>query len=134
VDNLEQAAEAMQPAAKHLSDIQLQQAIPSEQKALQHLLRAEALFTEIQVAFQQAGAGGGGSQAGRDLAEMFELEMDLEKNQYETESQVAKDASREQIDDAIRKLRELAQRQERLEREAANQRQAMREQQRWRQE
>jgi hypothetical protein len=134
VKNLEDAANAMQPAAEHLNGIKLRQAIPSEQKALQHLLRAEALFTEIQVAFQRSNSGGGGSQAGRDLAEMFELEMDLEKNQYETESQVAKDSTREQIDEAARKLKELAQRQERLEREAANQRQAMREQQRWRQE
>ncbi len=77
----------MSPAAKSLGDIELQKAISSEQKALQHLLRAEALYTDIEMQFRSAqGGGGGGSQAGRDLAEMFEPEMDLEKNQYETEN------------------------------------------------
>ena len=74
------------------------------------------MFTDIQVAFQQGGGGGGG-MAGRDLSELFELEMDLEKNQYETESPVAfneQNAQQEQVDEAIRKLQELARRQEQL--------------------
>ncbi|MFO7275771.1 MAG: DUF4175 family protein [Pseudomonadota bacterium] len=132
VENLQLAVQAMEPAARDLGEIRLQEAIPSEQKALQHLLRAEALITDIQVAFQRD--GGGGSQAGRDLAEMFELEMDLEKNQYETESRVSADASSSrELEEAIRKLRELAQRQERLAREAERNRQTP-EMQRWRQE
>ena len=56
-----------------------------EQKALQSLLRAESLFRDIQVAFgQQGGGGGGGGGAQRDLARMFDLELDTSKNQYET--------------------------------------------------
>jgi hypothetical protein len=134
VENLEQAAEAMQPAVKHLSEIELDAAIPPEQKALQHLLRAEALVTEIQVSFQNSNAGGGGA-AGRDLSEMFELEMDLEKNQYETEARARQENnSPEELAEATAKLRELAQRQERLAREAANDRQSMRERNRWQQE
>ena len=85
VQALEQAATAMGPAAERLADIELDNAVPPEQEALQHLLRAESVFTDIQVAFQQGGGGGGGI-AGRDLSELFELEMDLEKNQYETEA------------------------------------------------
>jgi hypothetical protein len=135
LDNLEQAAKAMQPAAEHLSDVELAQAIPQEQKALQHLLRAEALYSDIEVQFRQANSGGGGGgNAGRDLAEMFELEMDLDKNQYETESRAAGDESPQQLADALRKLRELAQRQERLAREAARQQQGPRESERWKQE
>jgi hypothetical protein len=134
VENLEQAAEAMMPAVKHLSEIELDAAIPPEQKALQHLLRAEALVTEIQVSFQSSNAGGGGA-AGRDLSEMFELEMDLEKNQYETEARARQENnSPEELAEAIRKLRELAARQERLARDAANDRQSMRERNRWQQE
>lgn len=134
IDNLQKAAEAMQPAAKNLGDIKLAEAIPSEQKALQHLMRADALYTDIQVQFQNAMAGGGNAnQAGRDLAEMFELEMDLDKNQYETESRAAGDESPQQLADALRKLRELAQRQERLARETARQQQP-RESDRWKQE
>ena len=135
IENLQQAAQAMQPAAKHLNDIALPEAIPDEQKALQHLLRAEALYTDIEVQFRNANAGGGGGQqAGRDLAEMFELEMDLDKNQYETESRAGGDDSSQQLDDALRKLRELAQRQERLAREAARQQQGPRESEKWQQE
>ena len=135
LDNLEQAAKAMQPAAKDLKEVRLTEAIPSEQKALQHLMRAEALYTDIEVQFRNSMAsGGGGQQAGRDLAEMFELEMDLDKNQYETQSRAAGDESSQQLEDALRKLRELAQRQERLAREAARQQQQPKESDRWKQE
>ena len=134
IENLEQAAAAMQPAAKHLGAVDFPQAIPSEQKALQHLLRAEALYTDLELQFRQANAGGGGSSAGRDLAEMFELEMDLDKNQYETESRGSKDQSPQQLAEAIQKLRELARRQEQLARQQANQQQTPRESDRWKQE
>ena len=119
IENLQQAAQAMQPAAASLNESKLKQAIPDEQQALQHLLRAEALFSDIQVAFQNSRNGGGsGGQAGRDLKEMLELEMDLDKNQYETESQASAEAPQQDLDETLRKLRELAQRQEKLAREA----------------
>src|SRR5690606_21441560 len=106
VQNLELAVEAMGPAAERLADIELNDALAPEQEALQYLLRAESVFTDIQVAFQQGGGGGGGL-AGRDLSELFELEMDLEKNQYETEAPVAFDSPQTQVDEAIAKLQEL---------------------------
>ena len=135
VNSLESAAAAMQPAADRLDEIELDQAVPSEQEALQHLLKAESVFTDIQVSFQQGGGGGGGGGfAGRDLAELFELEMDLEKNQYETESAVSFENTPEaEFDEAIAKLQELAQRQENLARQAARQ-QELTEQERWQQE
>jgi hypothetical protein len=134
IDNLQQAVTSMTPAAKSLSDIELQKAIPSEQKALQHLLRAEALYTDIEMQFRSAqNGGGGGNQAGRDLAEMFELEMDLDKNQYETESRKSKEDSPEQLADAIQKLKDLARRQEQLARQQQNQ-QNQRESDKWQQE
>jgi hypothetical protein len=70
------------------------------------------------------------------LSELFELEMDLEKNQYETEAPVAFDSEsspQEQVDDAISKLQELARRQEQLA-EQANRRNGLTEQERWQQE
>ena len=135
VNSLESAAAAMRPAADRLDDIELDQAVPSEQEALQHLLKAESVFTDIQVSFQQGGGGGGGGGfAGRDLAELFELEMDLEKNQYETESAVSFENTPEaEFDEAIAKLQELARRQENLARQAARQ-QELTEQERWQQE
>ncbi|MGH9612206.1 MAG: hypothetical protein ACRD4P_03910, partial [Bryobacteraceae bacterium] len=110
------AAQAMNPAADKLHQLKWHDALPNEQKALQHLLQAEATFRQIQVAFGNRGGGGGGGGAGRDLASLFDLELDTQKNQYET-AQTASSAgnSREQqIDEALKKLDELARRQQEL--------------------
>jgi hypothetical protein len=111
------ASEAMAPAAQQLQREKWKDAIPNEQKALQSLLRAEATFRQIEVAFGARGGGGGsGGGAARDLAQLFELELDTEKNQYETRQSAA--TSDEQkargIDDALKKLDELAKREEDL--------------------
>ena len=112
VEHLRMAAEAMTPAAALLAEIDLEQALLPEQEALQHLLAAEAVFTDINVSMQASRGGGG--QAGRDLSEMFELEMDLEKNQYETGSNATPNAPEEQMQDAAELLEDLARRQEQL--------------------
>ena len=51
VTDMEQAVAAMGPASDKLKIAKWQDALPSEQKALQYLLRAEATFRDIQVAF-----------------------------------------------------------------------------------
>lgn len=131
VESLERASGLMEPAAGHLSAFRLQEAVPPEQQALQQLLRAEAAFREVQVSMQQDG-GGEGSQAARNFEEMFELEMDVEKSQYESESQLSQQNKQQELNDTIRKLKELAERQERL---AQQQRQAQATpEQRWQQE
>jgi hypothetical protein len=133
VQALESAAEAMQPAADRLAGVEFDEAVPSEQEALQYLLKAESVFTDIQVAMQQGGGGGGGGFAGRDLSELFELEMDLDKNQYETESAPSFGGSEEQeVDEAIAKLQELARRQESLAQQA-NRGGQLTEEERWQQ-
>jgi len=115
VEHLELASAAMIPASERLGEMDLEQAILPEQEALQHLLAAEAVFTDISVSLQANNrGGGGGGQAGRDLAEMFELEMDLEKNQYETGSRASPEAPQQQMEEAADELEELARRQERL--------------------
>ena len=48
---MNESAMAMSPAAKQLEQLKWADAIQNEQKALQHLLRAEATFRQIQVAF-----------------------------------------------------------------------------------
>jgi hypothetical protein len=113
VEHLQRAADAMTPAAQLLAEIDLEAALLPEQEALQHLLAAEAVFTDINVSLQ-ANRGGGGGQAGRDLSEMFELEMDLEKNQYETGSNASPDRPEDQIQETADELEELARRQEQL--------------------
>ena len=133
VENLDRASEAMVPATERLGEIDLEQAILPEQEALQHLLAAEAVFTDISVQSQANNRGGGGGQAGRDLTEMFELEMDLEKNQYETGSRATPDAPQQQMEEAANELEELARRQEQLARNL-NRNQQPTPAQRWQQE
>jgi hypothetical protein len=133
VKSLEDATKEMEPAAKNLNGMKLTDAIQHEQLALQHLLRAESVFRDIQVAMRSnGGGGGGGGQAGRDVSEMTELEMDLAKNQYETEREMTSQQRNQAEDEALRRLRELARRQEQLARDAARQNQP--EQSRWQQE
>src|ERR1035438_3428904 len=113
------ASEAMVPAVQQLQQEKWKDAIPNEQKALQYLLRAEATFRQIQIAFgnQGGGGGGGGGGAARDLAALFDLELDTEKNQYETQKSAATSTAEQkeqEIADALKKLDELAKRQEDL--------------------
>ena len=112
-EHLIKAGEAMIPAAERLGEMELEQAMLPEQEALQHLLAAEAVFTDISVSLQ-ANSRGRGGQAGRDLTEMFELEMDLEKNQYESGSNASPNAPQRELDEAADELGELARRQEQL--------------------
>jgi hypothetical protein len=132
VENLYKAAEAMTPATELLAEIDLEKALLPEQEALQHLLAAEAVFTDINVSMQ-ANNGSGGGQAGRDLSEMFELEMDLEKNQYETGSNATPNPPEQQMEEAANELEELARRQEQLARNQ-NRSQTPTPEQRWQQE
>ena len=127
------AAAAMGPASQTLGQQKWKDSIPQEQKALQYLLRAEATFRQIQVAFGNAGGGGGGAgSAGRDLASLFDLELDTQKNQYET-GQTAESADQraKDIDEALQKLDELARRQQELASQPPNQQTS---EQRWQQE
>lgn len=89
-------------------------ALPREQKALTHLQRADAVFREVQVAFGQGGGGGGGArpQQAEDLADLFELEMDKLRNQYETVEQQGRTSADNEVDELMQRLAELARRQE----------------------
>jgi len=118
------ASQAMAPAAQQLQQQKWKDAVPNEQKALQFLLRAEATYRQIQVAFGQQGGGGGGGGGGaaRDLAALFDLELDTEKNQYETQQAAAtsEEKKAQEIDDALKKLDELAKREENLAQQQRN--------------
>jgi hypothetical protein len=131
--SMQAAAEAMAPSADKLKNMHWKDAIPLEQRALQALLRAEATFRKIQVAFGQTGGGGGGGSAGRDLASLFDLELDTEKNQYET-AQKASPAEQhaKDVEDALARLDALAKRQEELANQQHNPQQSF--QDRWQQE
>ena len=128
------ASQSMGPAAQQLQQQKWKDAIPNEQKALQYLLRAEATFRQIEVAFGRGGGGGGGGGAARDLASLFELELDTEKNQYETRQSAASSEQQKEreIDDALKKLDELAKREEDLAQQQRNGTQTA--EQKWQQE
>ena len=133
--DMQAAAAAMAPSADKLHSTQWKDALPLEQKALQALLRAEATFRKISVAFGQrgGGGGGGGGSTGRDLASLFDLELDTEKNQYETAQRSTPSEQREKdIDDALAKLDALARRQQDLANQPHNPQQSF--QERWQQE
>jgi hypothetical protein len=128
------ASDAMAPAAQQLQQEKWKDAIHNEQKALQSLLRAEATFRQIQVAFGARGGGGGGGGAARDLASLFDLELDTQKNQYETQQAVATSAEQkaQEIADALKKLDQLAKREEDLAQQQRNGAQTA--EQKWQQE
>jgi hypothetical protein len=122
--SLRLAAEAMEPAEEKLLQKKPEDALPPEQRALQHLQRAEAVFREVQVAFGGGGMGGGDQSSVEDLADLFELEMDKLRNQYETVQRGERQSIDNEVDEALQRLQELARRQqqenERLKRSAAN--------------
>jgi hypothetical protein len=110
---LAKAAEEMQAAEEALGQRKPDDALPAEQRALRALQQAEAQYRDVQVAMggQQQGGGGGGGAA-EDLADLFELETDKLRNQYETVQRSEQRQADEQVDDLAERLRRLAARQQ----------------------
>jgi len=107
------AAEAMREAEDQLGERDPDAALPPEQRALQQLQRAEAAFRDVQVARgNPSGAGGGGQPNIEELAELFELELDKQRNQYESVQRDRRQQVDDQIDEVMQKLQELARRQQ----------------------
>jgi hypothetical protein len=109
------AAAAMQEAEERLGRRSADSALSPEQRALQQLQRAEAAFRDRQVQLGQqggSGGGGGGAASAEELADLFDLEMDRLRNQYESVERGARQQAEQQADEALEKLRELARRQQ----------------------
>jgi hypothetical protein len=121
-ESLKKALEEMGPAEEKLAAKDPDDALPPEQRALQHLQRADAIFRDVQVSFQSGGGGGGQAASAEDLADLFELELDKLRNQYETVERGARETADNEVDEALQRLQELARRQqqenERLKRQA----------------
>ncbi|MBT8334945.1 MAG: hypothetical protein KJP19_10970 [Deltaproteobacteria bacterium] len=116
---LREAVGHMQTAAEKLSSEQLKEALGPEQAALQAILKADAQNrrTAIQMASQRGGSGAGGASFNEreDLRELFEMEMGRLENRYEMPGTASGSGNAEQ-EDVLKRLRQLAQRQERLNR------------------
>jgi hypothetical protein len=112
-ESLQHAVVEMGGAVTELEARRLDSALGPEQRALQHLQRAEAAFRDVQVAFgPQGGGGGGGATSAEDLSDLFELELDKLENQYEAVRRGESQKLGQEVDEAMQRLRELARRQE----------------------
>ena len=123
---LADAAKAMAAAERKLQVRDPKGALPPEQQALAGLLRAEEAYRDVRIRLdrQQGGGRGGGGQGGSaaasELADLFQLEMDKLRNQYETFQRAQQQAANNKVDEMLERLKELARRQEQ---EAERQRQ-----------
>jgi hypothetical protein len=123
---LEEAAKAMQAAEQRLQARDPKGALPGEQQALASLQRAEEAYRDVRVRMSQERGGGGGaggqqsSGAAEELANLFQLEMDKLRNQYETFDRDQQQSADAKVDAMLERLKELARRQEQ---EAERQRQ-----------
>ena len=112
---LAEASKELQAAEERLVKAQGIEALPIEQRALQHLQRAEELYRNVQVQMggQQGGGGGGGGQKkAEELADLFELQTDKLNNQYEAVQQEAQQQASREVDATLERLKQLASRQQ----------------------
>ncbi|MEM7254669.1 MAG: hypothetical protein AAF493_24920 [Pseudomonadota bacterium] len=110
-DELPKASRAMLEAEAKLGLEDVRGALPAARTALQHLQRAEAALRDVAVARQRQNGGG---QGANDLANLFQLEMDKFRNQYEEVQRASpQEQAARQLDETMRKLEEIARRQQR---------------------
>jgi hypothetical protein len=119
------AAKLMRAAEGKLQAIDPKNALPPEQQALSLLQRAEEAYRDVRVTMQQnqqRGGGGGrqSSPSAEDLADLFQLELDRLRNQYETMQRGQQQSADNKVDEMLERLKDLARRQEQ---EAERQRQ-----------
>lgn len=113
VVELGQAAEQMEIAAETLASHQIDDAVQPEQRALQHLLTAEAGLRNVNVTL--GSSSGSGDSVSRSLSELFDLEADPEQNRYESPQTPGGSAQTPQsAESEWRRLTELARRSEEL--------------------
>lgn len=110
VEHLSRAATEMASATNELRAFRPKEALQPEQRALQQLLRAESVFRQVQVA--QGRGRGRNNQTTQELADLFELQLDKMKNQYETLEREQRAERDQQQDEIARRLQELARRQQ----------------------
>jgi uncharacterized protein DUF4175 len=112
---LDTASREMLVAEQNLGKGAPREALPAEQRALQRLQRGEAVYREVQVQMGQNGGGGGGggnNARAEDLADLFDLETDKLRNQYESVQRGQSQSAEQEIDEAAERLRQLASRQQ----------------------
>lgn len=115
VASLRKAIEEMDNALEELTRTRLQEALTPERRALNHLLKADAMNKEQQVAMGRQQGGGGGSAATEErMTELMDLELDISKDKYEMEQQRQQPSTEREVDEALQKIRDLARKQQNL--------------------
>lgn len=109
---LPRAAAAMREVERQLKVSEIEPALTDAQIALKHLQRADAAFRDINVALSNQNGGGSGSNL-EDLANLFQLEMDKLRNQYDSVQHARQQSPEQLIDETLQRLQELARRQQR---------------------
>lgn len=113
VEELKAASVAMETAVTTLTTRDLDAAVAPEQRALQHLLTAEASLRDIDVTLTRSDSAG--DAVSRSLSELADLELDPTRNRYETPDTPSFGAAEEaEDDDEWERLTELARRHEEL--------------------
>lgn len=117
-DAMANAVEAMKSAAEQLDRLRTTESLPFEMDALNHLLKVAAEIRRMQVSRQQAMGGGGGNRQTPDLSTLFDQELrKQQQTNYETPSSTESKAEAKREDDPLDKIRDLARRQEALNKE-----------------
>jgi hypothetical protein len=114
------AIDAMAAAQEQLDALKTTEALPHEMTALNELLRAQAEIRRREVQRQQAnGTGSGGSnRQTQDLSSLFDRELQRQQQtNYETPNSTETREQKSGNNDALDKIRELARRQEALNRD-----------------
>lgn len=110
--------ETLASALEADTETKLGDALPQEQKVIRTLLQMRAAEARVQEQQQQQGGGGGGGGGGSSAArqQMQQLELDNDRNRYESERQARQQESNQQREElqVLNRLRELAQRQQML--------------------
>jgi hypothetical protein len=105
---LPEAVKHMQEAEAKLTAVNIEAALPIENKALQALQKAEEEF-ELQVSAGRQGGGGGGGGGGamqQELSELFEQDLDKIASRYETANQASQQQNDREVDDLLEKLKD----------------------------
>jgi Domain of unknown function (DUF4175) len=112
---LEDAVVAMGEAVPLLEEAKLAEALDPERRAYQLLLKVDAERRRRELAMGGGGASSfGQQQSSQELARLFEDELNKIQSKYETLQNQQQQQQGTQLNEALQKVKELAQRQERL--------------------
>jgi hypothetical protein len=115
-DPMARAVEAMGRATGALESLKTADALPHEMEALEQLLKADSDVKQRQIARQQGG-GGGSNRPTPDLSTLFDQQLrKQQQTNYETPTNTESRPETTPEEDALAKIRELARRQEALQR------------------